>query len=155
MARTILFVAVLLFGTTSAPSGMQSVAADLEDAYDHLIERLNAKDLDGFLDCWHPEAILFVRDYYFAIDRKEAGPQVWTQIFEEFFDSPQKATFTPIDTSTRIFGDEGIVWGFTQLLLQNPDGQSTRETSRTTVIFKKTAGDWKVICWHNSAPPGG
>ncbi len=125
----------------------------LRDAFERTLERLNAKDLQGFLQGWHPEAVLIVHDYVFPVDRANAGEEIWTLIFDEFFASTESIRFTPVDVESRVVGDTGVVWGSVQTITESKDGLRRTRDLRLTATFVKLDGQWQILSWHNSVPP--
>ena len=126
---------------------------DLESAFENILERLNAKDLKGFLTGWHPDAVLMVHDYVFPVDRTDAGEEIWAQIFDDFFVVTQRIRLTPIDVEFRVVENTGIVWGRIQTLTERKDGTRKVVNLRLTATFVKTSGRWLLLSWQSSIPP--
>ncbi len=126
---------------------------DMENAFEKILERLNAKDLKGFLTGWHPDAVLMVHDYVFPVDRADAGEEIWAGIFDDFFVATQRIRLTPIDVDFRVVGDTGIVWGRVQTLTELKDGTREVVNLRLTATFVKTGGRWLLLSWQSSVPP--
>ena len=126
---------------------------DLENSFDEILERLNAKDLKGFLTGWHPDAVLMVYDYVFPVDRADAGDEIWSQIFDDFFVATQRIRLTPIDVNFRVVGDAGIVWGRAQTLTELKDGTREVVNLRVSATFVKTNGRWLLLSWQSAVPP--
>jgi uncharacterized protein (TIGR02246 family) len=132
---------------------LNAVAQDtdeLEAAFENVLGRLEARDLDGFLKLWHPEAVLFVRDTPFPVDCVEAGKEVWREIFEDFFSANNRTDVVPVDVEYRVIGDTGLVWGHTQTIVEPKDAPRIVEYSRLTAVFVKTDAGWLVVNWHGS-----
>jgi ketosteroid isomerase-like protein len=127
---------------------------DLEDTFGSILDALSSKDLDLFLKYWHPEAVLVVRNYFFPIDRAEAGRKVWAGIFRDFFGNTESTVYTPVDVDFRVLGNVGLVWGFSQIFVEPKEGTPRAQSSRLTVTFKRENGKWLIVSWHDSAPPG-
>jgi len=126
---------------------------DLEDTFEAVLEDLNTKDLEGFLSAWHPQAVLVTRNYLFAVDRKDAGQEIWDEIFADFFSKTTKVSYTAVDVEYRVVGDVGMAWGLTQSIFEAPDRPRVSQNSRLTAVFVKSDGNWKIISWHESAYP--
>ena len=126
---------------------------ELEDAFEDILEKLNAKDLKGFLTGWHPDAVLMVHDYVFPVDRDDAGEEIWAQIFDDFFVATQRIRLTPIDVEFRVVENTGIVWGRIQTLTERKDGTRKVVNLRLTATFVKTSGRWLLLSWQSSIPP--
>jgi len=142
-------VVCLFLSNSSASAGDVS---SLEDAFEHVIARLNAHDQEGFMKVWHPEAVLIVYDYLFPLDRSDAGDEVWKQIFKDFFSSA-KVTMTAVDVDFRVVGNTGLVWGMIQTMLKPGNGNSQVQSLRISATFVETGGAWKLVNWHSSTPP--
>jgi len=147
--RVVLIVVWILLSFSTASA--EDVKA-LEDAFESVIERLNAHDQEGFMKVWHPEAILIVYNYMFPVDRSDAGDEVWTQIFEDFF-TTAKITLTPVDVDFRVVGSTGVVWGLAQTMLEPEKGKSVVQSLRVSATFVEVDGTWKLMSWHSSLPP--
>jgi len=124
----------------------------LESAFENVVDRLNAHDKEGFLKVWHPESILIFYDYLFPVDRADAGDEVWLQVFEDFFTNA-KITLTPVDINFRVVGETGIVWGFTQTMVEPVQGSRRVQGLRMSATFVALDGVWKLVSWHSSIPP--
>ena len=53
----------------------------LEEAFEKIISCMNAQKMGCFLAGRHSEAVLFTRNYLFAVDRSDAGPRIWREIY--------------------------------------------------------------------------
>ena len=148
--RTIVLLLLLCFPTATALAGDLE---DLEGAFENILERLNAKDLKGFLRGWHPQAVLTVYDYVFPVDRADAGEEIWSQIFDDFFVSTESIRLTPIDVDFRVVGDTGIVWGTAQTITELKNGTREVVNLRLSATFVKTSGRWLLLSWQSSIPP--
>ena len=146
----VVLLAVSLFFLPSV--ALAGDVASLEDAFENVIERLNAHDQEGFMKVWHPEAILIVYDYLFPVDRSDTGDEVWAQIFKDFF-TTARITLTPIDVDFRVVEGTGMVWGLTQTMLESPDGESEVKKLRVSATFVEVDRAWKLLNWHSSLPP--
>ena len=131
--RVFLLTALLLLPVTSTRA--QDLEG-LEAAFENVLERLNARDLDGFLKGWHPEAVLVVSDYFWAVDRADVGREIWTRIFDEFFATTKSASYTAIDVNFRVFGDTGMVWGLTEL----PSSRNRDLPRSETFALRRSSG---------------
>lgn len=133
-----------------------SLAADIDDlqaAFQNTLDQMREKDLEGFLDCWHPEAILYTRDDIFAIDRGLSEYDEWADIVEDFFARIITAEFRPLTMKYRVAEDIGLVWGRTKFAVDLKHGGGSDFDSRLTAILARTADGWKIISWHSSAVP--
>ena len=74
-ARIFFATALLILPLTSLRA---AGAQDLETAFEAVIEQLNSKDLEGFVNSWHLKAVVFVYDYLLPVDLEDAGRQVWS-----------------------------------------------------------------------------
>ena len=148
--RVFLLTALLFLPVTS--TGAQDLEG-LEAAFENVLERLNARDLDGFLKGWHPEAVLVVSDYFWAVDRADVGREIWTRIFDEFFATTKSASYTAVDVNFRVIGDTGMIWGLTEFAVKPKQGSPQVRNLRLTAVFRKVNGHWQIINWHSSEPP--
>ncbi len=126
---------------------------ELENSFEDILERLNAKDLKGFLTGWHPDAVLMVHDYVFPVDRADAGEGIWSQIFDDFFVATERIRLTPIDVDFRVVENTGIVWGRVQTLTELKDGTREVVNLRLTATFVKISGRWLLLSWQSAIPP--
>ena len=148
--RIIVLLVLLCFPATPA---WADDLEDLENSFEEILERLNAKDLKGFLTGWHPDAVLMVYDYVFPVDRADAGGEIWEKIFDDFFVAAVRIRLTPIDVDFRVVGDTGIVWGRAQTLTRLKDGTSEIVNLRVSATFVKTEGRWLLLSWQSAVPP--
>jgi len=126
---------------------------DLDNSFENILEKLNEKDLKGFLAGRHPDAVLMVYDYVFPVDRADAGEEIWEQIFDDFFVATQKIRLTPVDVDFRVVGDTGIVWGRAQTLTEPKGGTREVVSLRLTATFVKTSDRWPLLSWQSAVPP--
>ena len=147
--RIIVLFLLVCFPTASALAGDLE---DLEGGFKDILERLNAKDLKGFLRGWHPDAVLMVYDYVFPVDRADAGEEIWSQIFGDFLVSTQSIRLTPIDVDYRVVGDTGIVWGRAQTITELKDGTREVVNLRVSATFVKMSDRWLLLSWQSSIP---
>lgn len=127
---------------------------ELEASFEQVLERLQAKDLDGFLKMWHPEAVLITRGYPFPVDSADAGPEVWREIFDDFFQGTDKTAYIPMEMHYRVIGETGMVWGTAQFSITLKDSTTRNEMTRLSAVLVKSEGKWKIISWHGSERPG-
>ncbi len=126
---------------------------ELENEFEGILERLNEKYMKGFLTGWHPDAVLMVYDYVFPVDRADAGEEIWSQIFNDFFVATQRIHLTPIDIDFRVVENTGIIWGRIQTLTELKDGTRRVVNLRLTATFVKTGGRWLLLSWQSAVPP--
>ena len=126
---------------------------DLKNSFEEILERLNAKDLKGFLSGWHPDAVLMVYDYVFPVDRADAGEEIWSQIFDDFLVSTESIRLIPVDVDFRVVGDTGIVWGTAQNVTELKNGTRRVVNLRLSATFVKTGGRWLLLSWQSAIPP--
>ena len=125
----------------------------LKAAFENTLDQLKEKDLEGFLECWHEEAVLYTRDDLFPFDRNASGHDEWADVVEDFFARIIAAEFRPITVKYRVIGDIGLVWGRTQFALDLRHGGGSNFDSRLTAVFARTSDGWKIVNWHSSAVP--
>jgi len=147
-----MIVLLLLFCFPAAPARADDLE-DLENSFEEILERLNAKDLKGFLSGWHPDAVLMVYDYVFPVDRADAGEEIWSQIFDDFLVSTESIRLIPVDVDFRVVGDTGIVWGRAQTITELKDGTREVVNLRVSATFVKTGGRWLLLSWQSAIPP--
>ncbi len=152
MCRNRIIVLFFLVCFPIAPAWADDLE-ELETSFENILERLNAKDLKGFLTGWHPDAVLMVHDYVFAVDRADTGEEIWSQIFDDFFVATQRIRLTPIDVDFRVVENTGIVWGSVQTLTELKDGTRRIVNLRLTATFVKTGGRWLLLSWQSAVPP--
>ena len=126
---------------------------ELKAAFQNTLDQMREKDLEGFLECWHPEAVLYTRDDFFPIDRGESEYDAWADIVEDFFARIIRAEFRPMTLKYRIVEDIGMVWGRTRFAVDPKFGAGSDFDNRMTAILAKTAKGWKIVNWHSSAVP--
>ena len=148
--RIIVLFLLVCFPTAPALAGDLE---DLEGGFEEILERLNAKDLKGFLNGWHPDAVLMVYDYVFPVDRADAGEEIWSQIFDDFLVSTESIRLIPVDVDFRVVGDTGIVWGTAQNVTELKNGTRQVVNLRLSATFVKTGGRWLLLSWQSSIPP--
>jgi len=90
----------------------------------------------------------------FAVDRAETGPEVWGEIFRDLFDLSVEADLVPVDVDYRVIENVGLVWGLIQFVIESEKGVSSNQQTRLTAVFKKDGENWRIVSWHDSAPPG-
>jgi ketosteroid isomerase-like protein len=146
---------VLLICIVALVSGAP-YAADtetLQAAFQNALDQLKEKNLEGFLDCWHKDAVLYTREDIFPIDRGASEYDEWADILEDFFARIVTAEFRPQTMKYRVTGDVGMVWGRTRFAVDLKHGGGSDFDSRLTAVFARTADGWKIINWHSSAVP--
>jgi ketosteroid isomerase-like protein len=126
---------------------------DLKNSFEEILERLNAKDLKGFLSGWHPDAVLMVYDYVFPVDRADAGEEIWSQIFDDFLVSTESIRLIPVDVDFRVVEDTGIVWGTAQNVTELKNGTRRVVNLRLSATFVKAGGRWLLLSWQSAIPP--
>ena len=151
-SKGILSLFFLLWLPATAVQG--SDVETLREAFEQTLERLNAKDLPGFLQGWHSEAVLIVHDYVFPVDRADAGEEIWTPDFRRVLCFPPRASASPRSMSIRGWW-ETRVWsgGSVQTITESKDGLRRTRNLRLTATFIKMDGQWRILSWHNSLPP--
>lgn len=125
----------------------------LKEAVQNTLEQMREKDLEGFLECWHPQAVLYTRDDLFAIDRGASQYDEWADIVEDFFARIVAADFRPVSVKYRVEGNIGIVWGGRRFALDRKLGGGSDFDSRLTAVFSRRSNGWKIINWPSSAIP--
>ena len=58
---------------------------DLKQSFENAIRYLENKDLDRFVNSFHPEAVLFARNHIHPVDRAELGDRGWREMFQGVF----------------------------------------------------------------------
>ena len=149
-SRIIVLLMLFCFPATSA---WADDLEDLENSFEEILERLNAKDLKGFLSGWHPDAVLMVYDYVFPVDRTDAGEEIWSQIFDDFLVSTESIRLIPVDVDFRVVGDTGIVWGTAQNVTELKNGTREVVNLRLSATFVKTSDRWLLLSWQSAIPP--
>lgn len=147
-----MIVLLLLLGFSITPAWADD-REDLKNSFEEILERLNAKDLKGFLSGWHPDAVLMVYDYVFPVDRADAGEEIWSQIFDDFLVSTESIRLIPVDVDFRVVEDTGIVWGTTQNVTELKNGTRRVVNLRLSATFVKTGGRWLLLSWQSAIPP--
>ena len=147
-----MIVLLLLFCFPITPAWADD-REDLKNSFEEILERLNAKDLKGFLSGWHPQAVLMVYDYVFPVDRADAGEEIWSQIFDDFLVSTESIRLIPVDVDFRVVEDTGIVWGTAQNVTELKNGTRRVVNLRLSATFVKTSGRWLLLSWQSAIPP--
>jgi ketosteroid isomerase-like protein len=150
--RCLLF---LVFLTSFSGSISGQSEKDLREAFSLIQEKIGEKDLNAFLDLWDPDAVLYLRNRLYPIDRKELGERQFRQFFDNFFASIYSAGFTKTEVNYRVIGETGMVWGASRFAVDARDGTGSDFDSRLTVIFVWVKDSWKVALWNGSPPPIG
>ncbi len=150
--RTMLLLATLL---VCSPTLGAADEASLQAAFEAAVESLGQKDLDRFLQLWHPEAVLFTRNRIHAIDRTQTEDAVWREAFEDLFSRVYSVGYTQQAVEYRVVGDTGLVWGFTRLAVDLRKEAGFDQETRLTAVFVAVDGDWKILHWSDSPLPTG
>ena len=119
------------------------------------VEKLEKKDLDGFLEYWHPSAILYTRTRIFPLDRESVGERAWREAFQDFFARVTSVAFTKADVNFRIIEDTGLVWGESRLAIDMKGGGGSDYDRRITVVCVRHQGQWKIALWNEAPIPTG
>ena len=143
---------VLILSITALPAGEQE---ELKAAFDSALEALSNKELDKFLESWHPQAVVFTRNQTYPIDRAQLDDREWAKLFEDAFGKIISIGFPQRAVQFRVIGDTGIVWGMTRLAIDTRAGDGRTQEARLTAVFSRHAGTWKIIHWNNSPLPRG
>jgi uncharacterized protein (TIGR02246 family) len=153
MPKSLISVVFLMATLLANPIVLADDEGELEAAFEKALDGLNDHDLDAFLKAWHPGAVLVAGNYVFPVDRLDAGDELWAQIFEDFFETTRKIRYTPVNVDFRVLGSTGLVWGFTQIVVEPKEGPDEIQNLRLTASFVKSDGKWLIASWHNSVPP--
>ena len=126
LARVFIGVALLICIVAPARAGDLE---DLETAFETALETLNSRDLDHFLESWHPEAVLVARNYVFPVDRAKVEKEMWSELFGDLLSATKSASYTAVDVEFRVIGNTGIAWGLTQFFIEPKSGSSRSQNS--------------------------
>ncbi len=152
MNRMMAFGLILLLSVCSLQAGDVD---DLKESFETALRYLENKDLNRFLNSFHPEAVLFVRNQIHPIDRVELGERGWKEMFESFFSQILSVGYTQKAIQFRVIGDTGIVWGLTRLAVDQKYVGGWDQATRLTAVFVKVNEDWKIAHWNDAPRPRG
>jgi ketosteroid isomerase-like protein len=141
--------------------------ADRRRLLERLDEYLDANarfDWEQLQDIWSgaPEAVFFNLNGHTYKGRKH-----WTRLWQYYRDNVASSYWTPFDIGGVVTGDLAVIWCERQTRSEwvGKDPQPSRPygkdfVSRSTMVFRKESGDWRVVHVHFSpaseAPrPGG
>ena len=128
---------------------------DLKQSFENAIRYLENKDLDRFVNSFHPEAVLFARNHIHPVDRAELGDRGWREMFQGVFSQIMSAGYTQKAIQFRVIGDTGIVWGLTRLAVDQKYTGGWDQATRLTAVFVKVNGEWKIAHWNDAPRPRG
>ena len=121
---------------------IQSLAQQFCDAF-------NRKDLNAALAMLADDLEVFDTVPY-RFDGKEQFAQFLAGAVEGF----TSMNFSFRQPSCRVFGDNvGIVNAYDMFVGQTKDGKAVTTYGRTTLVFTKVGGQWKIVSAHFSALP--
>ena len=115
-----------------------------------MVRALEAKDLDGLVANYLPDAVLYdVKPPY-----KSEGPAAIRQVWEAclpFF--PAKFQSEHRDLKIAVGGDVAFVHGLHHMnVIDQPDHPAGQSWIRVTACYRKVDGEWKVAHEHVSMP---
>lgn len=151
----LLFVLLTVTSAIGAPAGNREETEQLEQVFQDILDQLRDRNRDAFLDHWHPEAVLFRRNYLFPVDRAKSGADDWARTLDAFFERTVAADFRPANLEFRVIGDTGMVWGTGQFFIDAKEGGGSSQQQRLSAFFARLEGKWKIVHWHASAIPAG
>jgi len=141
--------------------------ADRHRLLERMSEYLDANarfDWEKLQDIWSraPEAVFFNLNGH-----TYKGREHWTRLWQYYRDNVSSGYWTPFDIGGVVNGDLAVIWCERQTRSEwvGSDPMPSRPygkdfTSRSTMVFRKEDGDWRVVHVHFSpgseAPrPGG
>jgi len=132
-----------------------------EDAVENVRRRF-----DAFNEAWKARDMDFIRDYFahdedmllFFERRQLRGWDKVETLYENMFahalPGSVKSTYSNVAIDAR--GDMAYVAANFHLEVRNPQGETSTDSGRVTVVFERRDDDWVVVHRHTSfqAPPG-
>ena len=148
-------------GERAPMNGAQLVGGTEADRR-RLLERLDAYldanarfDWEKLQDIWSgaPEAVFFNLNGH-----TYRGREHWTRLWQYYRDNVRSGYWSPTDVGGVVSGDLAVLWCHRRTSSQwvgtSPPQASRRYgvefTSRSTMVFRKEAGDWRVVHVHFS-----
>lgn len=123
-------------------------AADIRAVQDHVIDAINAKDLDALMRNYVTDGLLVFDDAMpFQITSSDAWRKTWTAVFARAKSFDVKVSDFVVETA----GDLGIAHGVVHIEFNGDNGKLT-ETARLTEAYRKVHGSWLIFHEHLSVP---
>jgi ketosteroid isomerase-like protein len=121
---------------------LQALARQFSDAFDQ-------RDLQPILDMLSEDVEVFDHVPY-----RFDGKALFAKYLNEVIASLASASFGLRQPSCRVYGDTvGIVNAHDRFMGVTKDGKALSIHGRTTLVFIKQSGEWKIVSAHFSAIP--
>jgi hypothetical protein len=124
--------------------------ADLKAAHQMLDKAWNTGNVAGAFEVWQDGGIWLPASYAFPIVSSTAvGIPMFTKWLETHI---YRYRWYKVDY--RVTGDTGFVWGVrTTTEIAKATGTGKRRFLKTTMVFMKSEGKWKVVMLHDTPIP--
>jgi len=113
------------------------------------------KNVNGLLNLIDQNAVLYLHNTIYPIDRADYADEEFRRIFEAWFARIYSAGFTHINVDYRVFGTTGLIWGEGRFAQDVRGGSGSDQDRRLSVIFVWEGDSWKIALWSGSPPPMG
>ena len=144
-------VTALLAGSPLAAGDV----GELRAAHEKRIASINSGETDFAAEQQHVLGVAFSPGSPFASHdpnrTKESMKADWRAQSEPF----EWRKFQLIDPQYLVVGTTGVVWGHVRATHKPIDGAQQTEHRKTTHVYVKEAGEWKLLVTHTSWMPDG
>jgi uncharacterized protein (TIGR02246 family) len=121
---------------------LQALTQKFADAFDQ-------RDLQAVMEMLSEDVEVFDHVHY-----RFDGKQVFAKYLNEAVARPVSASFAFRQPSCRVYGDTvGIVNAYDMFMGATKEGKVRPIHGRTTLVFIKQSGQWKIVSAHFSAIP--
>ncbi|MDO8431285.1 MAG: nuclear transport factor 2 family protein [Candidatus Binatus sp.] len=122
--------------------------ADIRAVEDHVIDAINAKDIDAMMRNYVTDGLLVFDDAMpFQLEGADAWRKTWTGVFARARSFDVKVSNFVVETA----GDLGIAHGVVHIEFVGDKGKLS-ETARLTEAYRKVGGNWLIFHEHLSVP---
>ena len=124
--------------------------ADLKATHMRLIKAVNAGDFETMIGTMHDGRIIFAPWYAFpkVMTDKERAKKIYAKFFETH--SLRVTWFKP---DYRVVGNTGLIWAIVEMNVMSKNGPTKRYFLKTSMVFVKSEGTWKLILNHYTPIP--
>ena len=142
-------IVVAAFMLVSQPAIADDLA-DLKATHNRLEKAVNAGDIETMLGIYHDGRVIFAPWYAFP---KVPRSREWIkQLYAKFFEK-YRLRLMWYKPDYRVVGNTGLVWGIVEMNMMSKNGPTTRYFLKTSLVFVKSEGKWKLILNHYTPIP--
>lgn len=121
--------------------------AQIRDLIDSMARFIDARDVDGIMSAYAPEAVIFdVRDALFV--DKDTHRESW----EECFDVTDNYKMETHNLSIRVDESQAFSHCLSHVSGKSKNGEAVDLWMRITECFSKINGNWYIVHEHSSVP---